>query len=75
MKKIKQNRNFIFKIFDFLGFGNKEKETSIDEFINNDPRIAKLDKEMGDLNRQSAARIKSDPYLLAMFKKAGVDID
>jgi hypothetical protein len=42
--------------------------------IDNDPRISKLDKEMGDLNRNAAERIRNNPEMLNLFKKAGIEI-
>ena len=46
----------------------------MEDIISNDPKLKKLDKQMGDLNRQAAERVKNDPNLLYLFKRAGIDI-
>jgi hypothetical protein len=75
MKKYKLSEGNFSKFLNFFGLGKAQRPKTIDDLINNDPRLTKLDKQMGNLNRQAAARIKSDPHMLALFKKVGVDID
>ena len=55
-------------------FGRKEKPKDIEAMIDNDPRLRALDKQIGDLNRQAAQRIKSSPDYYNLFKKAGIEI-
>ena len=50
-----------------------KKPKTIDEIIASDPKIAKIDKELGNLNREAAERIKRSPELRRMFKAAGLD--
>ena len=57
-----------------LLFGNKKNNSeNIDDIIASNPKIAKIDKELGDLNRQAAERIRKSPRLRKMFKDAGLD--
>ena len=42
--------------------------------IDNDPVLKSIDKNIGDLNRKAADRIRKDPVLLNLFKKAGIEI-
>ena len=58
-----------------LLFGNSKKNNSenIDDIIATNPKIAKIDKELGDLNRQAGEQIRKSPTLRKMFKNAGLD--
>ena len=60
---------------EFFGlFGKKKKPKSIDDLINNDPILQKLDKEIGDLNREADKYLKKDKEYMALLKKHGIDI-
>ena len=62
-------------INEFFGlFGKKKKPKSIDDLINNDPILQKLDKEIGDLNREAGKYLKKDKEYMALLKKHGIDI-
>jgi hypothetical protein len=55
-------------------FGKKEKPKDVAKMIDNDPRLKALDRQIGDLNRQAAQRIKSTPDFYNLLKKAGIEI-
>jgi hypothetical protein len=74
MKKYKLSEGNFTKFLNFFGLGTSQRPKTIDDLINSDPRLAKLDKEMGELNKQAGIRIKNNPHMLAMFKKVGVEI-
>ena len=60
---------------EFFGlFGKKKKPKSIDDLINNDPILQKLDKEIGDLNQKADKYLKQDKEYMAVLKKLGIDI-
>ena len=62
-------------INEFFGlFGKKKKPKSIDDLIKNDPILQKLDKEIGDLNREADKYLKKDKEYMALLKKHGIDI-
>ena len=62
-------------INEFFGlFGKKKKPKSIDDLINNDPILQKLDKEIGDLNQKADKYLKQDKEYMAILKKLGIDI-
>ena len=62
-------------INEFFGlFGKKKKPKSIDYLIKNDPTLQKLDKEIGDLNREADKYLKKDKEYMALLKKHGIDI-
>ena len=48
-----------------------KKPKTIDEIIASDPKIAKIDKELGNLNRKAADRIRNNPSFKEALKKAG----
>lgn len=52
---------------------NNKKPQNIDDIIASDPQLAKIDKELGDINRKAGERIKNSPRLRKMFKDAGLD--
>jgi hypothetical protein len=71
-KKYKISEGFVKT---FLGlFGNKQKPKDIADLIDNDPRLKQLDKKIGDLNRAAADDIRSNPKMLQLFKKWGIEI-
>ena len=72
MKKYIISEGNFDKLLQF--FGVKKRPEVIDTLINNDAKLKKLDKEMGDLNRQAADRIRQDDRMRRIFQRAGVDI-
>jgi hypothetical protein len=74
MKKYKLSEGNFNKFLSFFGIKSSERPKSMEDIISNDPKLKKLDKQMGDLNRQAAERVKNDPNLLYLFKRAGIDI-
>jgi len=74
MKKYKISKNFIH---EFFGIFDKKKKTpkEIDDLIKNDPVLQKLDKEMGDINKKAANRLKKDKEYMKLLKKYNIDLD
>jgi hypothetical protein len=71
-KKYKLSEGNVFKFFGL--FGSKDKPKTIQQVIDNDPKLKALDRQMADLNRKAADSIRNDKDRLAIFKKAGVEI-
>jgi hypothetical protein len=71
-KKYKISEGFVKS---FLGlFGNKEKPRDIADLIDNDPQLRQIDKKIGDLNRAAADKMRKDPTIIKLLKKAGIEI-
>ena len=61
---------------EFFGlFGKKKKPKSVDDLIKNDPILQKLDKEIGNINKQAAKHIQKDKVTMDILKKYGIKID
>jgi len=71
MKKYKISEGNFDKFLKFFGLAKAERPQTIDNLIQNDPTLKKLDKEMGDLNRKAADRIRNNPSFKEALKKAG----
>ena len=54
---------------------SSRRKKNIDDLIKNDPVLQKLDKEIGDLNKRAADRLKRDKDYMALLKKHGIEID
>lgn len=62
-------------INEFFGlFGKKKKPKNVDDLIKNDPVLQKLDKEIGDLEKKAADRLKKDKDYMALLKKHGIEL-
>ena len=71
-KKYKISEGFVKT---FLGlFGNKEKPKDIQNLIDNDAKLKQIDKQIGDLNRAAADRMRKDPAMIHLLKRVGIEI-
>jgi len=73
MAKYKISEGNFDKFLSFFGVNKNDRPQKIDDVIASDPKLAKIDKELGNLNRQAAERIKRSPELRRMFKAAGLE--
>jgi hypothetical protein len=73
MAKYKISEGNFDKFLSFFGVNKNDRPQNIDDVIASDPKLAKIDKELGNLNRQAAERIKRSPELRRMFKAAGLE--
>jgi hypothetical protein len=73
MAKYKISEGNFDKFLSFFGLQKNDRPENIDDIISSDPKLAKIDRELGNLNRQAAERIKRSPELRRMFKAAGLD--
>lgn len=73
MAKYKLSEGNFDKFLSFFGLQRSERPDNIDDIIASDPKLAKIDKKLGDLNRDAADVIKRSPQLKKMFKHAGLD--
>lgn len=71
-KKYKISEGLIKTFFGL--FGSKNKPKSIEDLINDDPKLKELDKKIASLNKQAADSIRNDKDRLEIFKRAGVEI-
>jgi len=54
---------------------SSRRKKNIDDLIKNDPTLQKLDKEIGDLNKKAADRLKRDKDAMVTLIKNGIEID
>lgn len=73
MAKYKISEGNFDKFLSFFGIKKNERPQSVDDIIASDPKLAKIDKELGNINREAADIIKKSPQLRKMFKDAGLD--
>jgi hypothetical protein len=73
MAKYKISEGNLDKFLSFFGIKKNDRPQNIDDIISSDPKLAKIDKELGNINREAAEIIKRSPQLKKMFKDAGLD--
>ena len=56
MKKYKISKHNLREFFGLFG-GTKKKPQNMQDLIDNDPVLKKLEKELGDINKKAAERI------------------
>jgi hypothetical protein len=75
MKKYKISKHNLKEFFGLFG-GDKKKHQLMQDLIDNDPVLKKLDKELGDINRRAAERIKrTNPNFADILRKNNINID
>lgn len=72
MKKYKITRPYLNEFFGLFG---KTKPDKLQQIIDNDPVLKKIDRELDANNREAAEWIKKDPEMLRLFKKYGFNVD
>lgn len=73
MAKYRISEGNFDKFLSFFGLKKNERPENIDDIIASDPKLAKIDKKLGDLNRQAGDVIRKSPQLRKMFKDAGLE--
>jgi hypothetical protein len=73
MAKYKISEGNFDKFLSFFGLQKSERPKSIDDIIASDPKLAKIDKKLGDLNREAGDAIRRSSKLRKMFKDAGLE--
>ena len=73
MAKYKISEGNFDKFLSFFGLQKNDRPENIDDIISSDPKLAKIDRELGNLNRQAGEAIRKSPELRRMFKAAGLD--
>ena len=71
MKKYKIKRKNLKEFFGF--FGLKKKPEQIQQIIDNDPVLKKLEKDLSKINAKAQSELERDlsPETLARFRKLG----
>jgi len=72
MSKYKISKKYLKEFFGLFGKPNRPKD--IDNIINNDPVLQKIDKKIGDLNDKAALRLQKDADAMKVLKKLGIEI-
>ena len=73
MAKYKISEGNFDKFLSFFGIKKDDRPKNIDDIIASDPKLAKIDRELCDINRAAAETIRRSPQLRKMFKDAGLD--
>jgi hypothetical protein len=73
MAKYKISEGNFDKFLSFFGIKKDDRPKNIDNIIASDPKLAKIDRELGNLNREAGEAIRRSPELRRMFKAAGLD--
>jgi hypothetical protein len=73
MAKYKISEGNFDKFLSFFGVNKNHRPKNIDDIIASDPKLAKIDKDLGNINREAADTIKRSPELRRMFKAAGLE--
>jgi len=74
-KKYKISKGYLREFFGLFGKKKEDRTKKINNLIDNDPILKKLDKDIEALNKRATDRIKlTDPDFVDILKKHGVDI-
>jgi hypothetical protein len=76
MKKTKklEQKSYIWEFFGLFGKKKSERKKDVNDLIDNDPILRKLDDEINDINAKAADRLAkiATPDQMAILKKYGV---
>jgi hypothetical protein len=74
-KKYKISKGYLKEFFGLFGKSKEDRTKKINDLIDNDPILKKLDKDIEALNKRATDRLKlTDPDFLDILKRNGVDI-
>jgi hypothetical protein len=74
-KKYKISKEYLGEFFGLFGKKKEDRNKKINDLIDNDPILKKLDKDIEALNKRATDRIKlTDPDFADILKRSGVDI-
>jgi hypothetical protein len=76
MKKTKklEQKSYIWEFFGLFGKKKSERKKDVNDLIDNDPILKKLDDEINDLNSKASNRLQkiATPDQMAILRKYGV---
>jgi len=72
--KYKISKQYLGEFFGLFGNKKEDRTKKMNDLIDNDPILKKLDKEIGDLNDKAAERLKKDADAMKILKKLGIEI-
>jgi hypothetical protein len=74
-QKYKISKGYLKEFFGLFGKKKEDRGKKINDLIDNDPILKKLDKEIETLNKKATDVMKKhDPQWIELLKKHGVDI-
>lgn len=73
--KYKISKSNLTEFFGLFGKKKEDRAKKVNDLIDNDPILKKLDKEIEAINKRATDRIKiTDPDFVDILRKHGVDI-
>lgn len=75
MPKYKISKSYINEFFGLFCKKKEDRTKKINDLIDNDPVLKKLDTQIGDLNNKAAGRLKKDTDAMAILKKLNIEIE
>ena len=74
-QKYKISKRYLKEFFGLFGKSKEDRIKKINDLIDNDPILKKLDKDIEALNKKATDRLKqTDPDFIDILRKQGVDI-
>ena len=74
-QKYKISKGYLKEFFGLFGKSKEDRIKKINDVIDNDPILKKLDKDIEALNKKATDRLKqTDPDFIDILRKQGVDI-
>jgi len=74
-QKYKISKGYLKEFFGLFGKSKEDRIKKINDLIDNDPILKKLDKDIEALNKKATDRLKqTDPDFIDILRKQGVDI-
>ena len=75
MPKYKISKGYLKEFFGLFGKSKEDRSKTINNLIDNDPILKKLDKEIEDINKKATERMKVyDPEWIELLRRHGVNI-
>ena len=75
MLKYKISKSNLKEFFGLFGKSKENRQSIINQLIDNDPVLKKLDKDIADINKKATERMKTyDPAWIELLRKQGVNI-
>jgi hypothetical protein len=74
MAKYRLSEGNFDKFLRFFGIDNSKRPKSVEDIIKNDPKLQSIDRQMAALNDKAGERIRKNPDMLDIFRRAGVEI-
>jgi hypothetical protein len=74
MRKYKLSESKVSNFFGLFGKPKTHRSEQINDLIDNDPILKKLDGDIAELNDEARLRLLKDKDAVAILKKYGIDI-